>query len=996
MKISLKTYLIVLILLATIPLVVLNVSYIAQLAESEERHIENALSQTLEDGNRMLNYLLNSSLNLLSQIVQEKLPIESFVEPFKDRYASAGMVNENGDVIESFPYTPFQVNVSDREWFKQIRSLKGTIVGGYLVERVSNRPGLIVARAIDRSDGGFGGAVFVVINQMELQRSLSSLKLPSKAVATIRDANGLILARNIESEKWVGKELPDADIFRAISIEAENKLLRARGVDQIERMYVYSFIGIGDKSQGGIYFTIGVPVNEILKPLYKNLLKTAFIVILTIAFVVVCMFIFSRRFITEPVNELKRAAISFSKGLSVKISPSSSWPYELRDFAIVFNNMEEKILEHQHNLETLIDQIPGVLYRAIVDSPISYVFVSSKIKDFTDFDVTEVSVEKPFPWFDLILPEDRDRVVSALRHFVEGSETTFRAEYRVVDRFGVVRWIRDEGLKVNWRGVQTIQGIWRDVSWRVKSEQEIKLLKSAIEEASDGYAILKDSRNIIWTNMAFLRMVNCDEVFPRNDLVEIMEPIVKLDPYGIDFLEAVKEGREWKGQLRVFTEGMQKELIFDVSFSSISRETGKEDSVKLLFLKDVTEEVLLQRQLFVAQKMESLGTLVTGIAHDFNNILMIILGYTELAMMELSGENRVKTFLEEVFQAGQRAKNLVGNILSFARETPQERIPISLSTIVKENIKFLQQLVPAGVKLVSKIDISAGDNDTVLASPVEIQQLLMNLVVNAVQAMDNRGTISVCLSKCELEQHHANHLGLPYSPNGYLKLSVKDTGCGIDPSIIHRIFDPYFTTKPPGKGTGMGLTIVYRIVKNMNGIINVESKPGSGTVFRMFFPVCDLQTISKGYVGEKFSEIIETPLSHRRPLRLLVVDDEEAILRILKLELEQKGFLVTTFSDPERALKQFCETPFYFDAAIFDHQMPKISGLELARQVFNIRSGFPVIILAGFLDERVEKEAKALGVFAVLSKPASSGEIFAVLMSCEETAAPEESIQDRL
>ncbi|MCX7823848.1 MAG: ATP-binding protein [Syntrophobacterales bacterium] len=994
MKFSLRLYLVILMFLIAVPLIAINFFSIVQLAEAEKNRAEGILLSILDEAEKNLDNLVRNSMDILSQIIQRNASPETLIKPFKSRYSSVGIVDERGLLIESSPPSSNQIDVSDRAWFRRVSSSRGTVIGHYLIERITGKPGLIVAKSIDSPDESFRGAGFIVINQAELQAVLTGLRLPEGAVATIRDTEGLVLARTIEPEKWVGKKLPETQIFQALYGKTDKGILRLRGIDGVERIYAYGFVGY-DMERGGLYITIGVPVEKVFEPVRKHTLSVILITIGVIGFAELVAILFANRFIIAPMRELKRVTQIFSENFETRVRPSSSWPSEFIELALAFEVMEDKVVEHQNDLKLLIEQIPGVLYRATMD--LSYIFVSSRIQDLVG---PEVPIEKPFRWFDFIHEEDRLRVREELNRFVVGEGMVFRSEYRVISKWGVVRWVRDEAVKISLRNGYIIQGIWRDISWRVKSEEEVSLLRSAIEEIPDGFALIGEGGNCLWANMAFLRMLNCSDLTSCGSLKELITPLICLDNQGISFLRALEEGKPWNGRIRVIPNSSRREHVWDVTFFTLTGRISR--SSKLFLIRDVTDEFHLQTQLFVSQKMEALGTLATGIAHDFNNILMIILGYAELAIMKLSkGEmdvEKARSFMEEVFLAGQRAKRLVEQILSFARTSPRERMPVSLSVLVKENIKFIQHLIPAEIELISNIEIASGENDTVTASPMEFQQLMINLIINAVQAMEKQGgVITISLKKCNIDEDQAKQLGLPPSENGYLKFLVKDTGCGIDPSIIHRIFDPYFTTKPPGKGTGMGLAIVYNVVKNMNGIIQVESEPGRGSVFRMIFPLCRSETPVRELEDRDLTESGDgLPLSYKRPTRILIVDNEEAILKVLKLELEEKGFYVTAFSDPKRALKVFYEAPFQFDAAIIDYRMSNMNGIELSKQIFNMRPDFPVIILTGFPDEHVELEAKTLGIRGVLGKPASIGEILSILKSCEETKVHETPSQDLL
>ena len=1003
MKNSIKLSIVMMVTLIALPFLALNASILVQMMDEEKKYAEDKLFRSLEDGERDFKSLIDSASELLSQIaeaVKGESPAEMerifglLIEPFKERYASAGFVDEKGLVVKTFPPASSFIDVSDRPWFQKVQNLKSTIVGHYLVERVTGRPGLVIAQAVEKPDGSFGGAVFVVIHCFQLQNILKSLVLPADAVATIRDSEGLVLARTVDPEKWIGKQLPEADIFQKISTRTDRGAVRARGVDGIERIYVYSFLGSA-LERGGVYLSIGIPTEKVFEAVNQQALTRGSIAVGISLFAVVCGWIFAKRFILTPVEEIKKAMEEFALGSRARISVPSAWPSELKSLAVVFNSMGDKLAESfrkyeesQSDLRRLIEQIPGVLYRAETDSPVSYVFVSSRLRELLGMDET---IEYPFPWLDFVHAQDRERVLYELEEFTKHSgNTQFRSEYRIVDKAGNVKWIRDEAVKIYSDGKLMIQGIWRDISWRVRSDREMRVLKEALDKSSDGFAIVGNRGNILWANRSFLMMVECPEIQLCEDIKNVLLPIVALDQTGIDFLKAIEERRSWRGRIRAFPKPEKEASVWDVSVSLVTE--GDETRRRLLFLRDVTKEVNLQNQLFIAQKMESLGMLATGIAHDFNNILMVILGYAELALMNLPEEHPLKPFLEEIFQAGNRAKHLVDGILGFARGTPQDKVPISLSVLVKENIKFLKQLIPSNIDLVSKIEVPAGENDIVLASPTEFQQVLMNLVVNAVQAIEDQGTITISLKRCLAEDGMPS--GLETRKGSYMKLCVSDTGCGIDPSIVHRIFDPCFTTKPPGTGTGMGLTIVYNAVKNMGGVINVESKPGKGTTFKIFLPVLDKEAgeVHEEAEKEEIKAAGGTPGVHHHLLRLLVVDDDEALLKMLKIELEMEKFHVTAFSSAVEALKNFAETPFSFDVAIVDYRMPEMTGLELARQFLSIRPDFPVVMMTGYLDERLTKEANTLGVRSVMAKPISLGELVSVLQAFEVSERAHEGL----
>ena len=368
--------------------------------------------------------------------------------------------------------------------------------------------------------------------------------------------------------------------------------------------------------------------------------------------------------------------------------------------------------------------------------------------------------------------------------------------------------------------------------------------------------------------------------------------------------------------------------------------------------QDEEEKARLEKQLQQAQKMEAIGTLAGGIAHDFNNILAAVIGYTELAIMKAPKESLVHNDLREIFKAGTRAKDLVKQILTFSRQDEQELKPIQVKPIVKEALKLLRASLPTTIDI--RQDVQS--DSIVLANPTHIHQILMNLCTNAGHAMQEKGGIlEVSLEDIELDARYAELL-----PGTYLKLTVSDTGIGMDASTIKRIFDPYYTTKEKGKGTGMGLAMVHGIVKSCGGKINVYSEPGNGSTFHVYLPV------------KKGDANVEGPVEVSLPTgteRILFVDDEQPLAYLGKLVLEGLGYKVVTRTSSIEALEAFRARPDSFDLVITDMTMPNMTGDKLAVEIMKIRPDVPVILCTGFSPAITGEKAKALGIQAFLEKP---------------------------
>jgi PAS domain S-box-containing protein len=381
-----------------------------------------------------------------------------------------------------------------------------------------------------------------------------------------------------------------------------------------------------------------------------------------------------------------------------------------------------------------------------------------------------------------------------------------------------------------------------------------------------------------------------------------------------------------------------------------------------------TEKEKLETQLRQAQKMEAIGTLAGGIAHDFNNLLSPIIGYSELILQERTADNTVTKYIQDILAAANRAKELVKQILTFSRRSEHKLAPLMVQPVIKEALKLLRSSIPSSIEIQQNINPECG---AVLADPVQIHQIIMNLCTNAYQAIaGHSGIISVSLAPIVLAQADiASKVGL--QTGHYLKLVVEDSGEGIDPESLKRIFEPYFTTKEKGKGTGLGLAVVHGIVKNYGGEINVYSEPGKGTRFNIYLPV-----VSKETPQEK--ERLEKPLQTGTE-KLLLVDDEAQITQLGQIFLETLGYQVTSCNDPTEALSLFCNEPNRFDLVITDMTMPKMTGALLSQKLLTVRKDLPIIMCTGFSETMDEQTAKQFGIRAFLMKPVSSHDLAATI-----------------
>lgn len=402
-----------------------------------------------------------------------------------------------------------------------------------------------------------------------------------------------------------------------------------------------------------------------------------------------------------------------------------------------------------------------------------------------------------------------------------------------------------------------------------------------------------------------------------------------------------------------------KRIHVSLTVSAVKNEFGFIIGASVIS-RDITRKVKLEAQLQQAQKRQVIGTLAAGIAHDFNNILFPLIGYTEMTLDQLPEESTGYRNLTRVLLAAERAKKLAQHILAFSRESQLERMPLQIHLIVKEVLKLMRASLPTTIRIQQNIK----NCGSILADPSQIHQIVMNLCTNAYHAMEeNGGVLRIDLSEVEIgeEDYIGMHSGT------YVQLTVSDSGHGMEPYLFDKIFDPYFTTKPTGKGTGLGLFVVQSIVKDYGGEIKVYSEMNKGTIFHVYFP----KNIHE-------SEDRKT-LPASRPLkgneRILVVDDEEQIVIMMKQMLEDLGYRVTGLTSSLEALKLFRAHPGGYDLVITDQTMPNLVGAQLAKRMMEIREDIPVLLCSGFSEDIHGDAVKNIGIRKFVMKPVIKKEL---------------------
>ncbi len=502
------------------------------------------------------------------------------------------------------------------------------------------------------------------------------------------------------------------------------------------------------------------------------------------------------------------------------------------------------------------------------------------------------------------------------------------------------------------------------VSQRTKElEESRRRFRDLFEHSSSGVAIFRpvdEGRNFIFEDIN--KAVETIEHVKRENVVgkRVTEVFPGVEDFGLleVFRKVAKSGESARHPLRLYTddrlEGWRENSVYKLPSGEIVAIYDDLTAQKQAEMEKNT----MERQLHQARKMEAIGVLAGGIAHDFNNILGIILGNAELAINDVPAWSPSAQNLEEIRTASLRARDVIRQLLSFSRKTEPKKQPVSVIPLIKESLSLMRASIPADIVIEQALSENCG---AIVADPTQIHQVIINLCTNAAHAMEGTGgTLHVSAERIQINGSKADPF--PSAAHGaYLQLTVIDTGKGMSPDIKRRIFDPYFTTRDVGKGSGMGLAVVHGIVKNHGGAIAIESEPGKGSTFKILFPAADPDC--------KVEEAKPNPVITGGNERILIVDDETALLEMIESFLIRHGYIVKATNDPATALDLFSASPEEFDLVITDMTMPNINGVELSKKINLIQPEVPVILCSGYSDAINAEKAIEMGIRSYVEKP---------------------------
>jgi PAS domain S-box-containing protein len=693
-------------------------------------------------------------------------------------------------------------------------------------------------------------------------------------------------------------------------------------------------------------------------------LMLAFDAVITILTFTIALLWAFNRYLRKPLASLSSATkeVTMENLNSFKVKSGASGHNELTALADSFNDMitslsrskaereqaEIKLNQSEEKFRTLFDQAADTIFllKPSPDGPPIIADVNPSGAELHGYTPSEL-IGQPVTIIDPFISSEE--IGSRIERLESGEVIHFQAQH--VHKNGEYLWLEVSCKLIETGGEHFYLSAERDITERKKDEQARILLQSAITQAAEAIVITDPKGAIQYVNPAFEKITG----YPQKEVIGNNPRVLKSDEHDNAFYHelwaVITAGRTWSGR---FVNKRKDDTVYteEATISPVHNAAGEITNF-VAVKRDISEEIALEKQLRLAQKLEVIGTLANGIAHDFNNILAPIIGYSYL-MQEQKGRDKNDTErLAIIMSSAQRAKELVEQILNFSRQAEGDLRPLQLKTQIEETAALLRASIPTSIDICLNLQ-----EQLVLASPSYIHQIVLNLCTNAAHAMQNTGgKLTISLTQIELEA--ANLKLLP--PGYYAQLTIADTGSGIAPDVLPHIFDPFFTTKNVGEGSGIGLATVQRIASSLGGHLSVESQIGHGSIFYLLLPILQMKKPEQKQITP-----LNLPTGNKH---LLLVDDEELLVQIGTEFLQGLGYQVTALTSSTEALKTIEHQPEEFDLLITDLIMPDLTGIDLAQKVHQIRPDLPIILCTGHKESVPEQSLGEVNLLNVIQKP---------------------------
>jgi PAS domain S-box-containing protein len=826
--------------------------------------------------------------------------------------------------------------------------------------RTTRDVGITASMGIDPGKNGFPGVIGADVMLKNLSRSLSGLKSGNADLSiNLVSPRGEILASS-EADNFLRILRKGSNEIPRISDDGFQDLSEAFRVFEREGSDFLSFASSGKSFYAlrrpfsftrdqQFYLVLTVPQQSLLS-FFGSANKIR--VLLYMVMVAASGYFFASRYLT-PLRKLTRAVRTFGTD-GYKPPSHGNRKDEVGLLVSEFCGMADNLSAKQRDLTSLINNVPGIVYRGYRDG--SFSFIGSEVEPVTGYP-PDTFTSGAMKWKELIHPDDLEQVKDAFRKAEKEKADTLRVEYRIRNKEGADRWIADRRqLVFDAEGkFSFIDGLLLDITDQKRSEEVRTRLGMAVDQAAEAIIITDTEGKIEYVNPSFERITGYPQVETVGRNMRFLTSGQQDEMFYRKMWETISRGEVWRGRLINEKKGGTSYEAESV-ISPVRNASGKIINF-VAGIRDITRDVMQQEQLQAAQRMESVGTLAGGIAHDFNNALTGIVGFGELLRMRMAGDEQALHDLDEILRCAERASTLTRQLLTFARRQVIDPVNLNLNVSVAGLMKFIGKVVGEHIEVITSL---AKDVPTIHADRGQLEQVVMNLCLNARDAMPEGGRLVVETGDVYLEDEYVRKN--PYMRTGrYAVLTVSDTGIGMDEKTRERVFDPFFTTKGPDRGTGLGLAMVYGIVKQHDGFIQLRSEPGKGTAFKAYFPAIESQPDAVPAIRR--DEIVRGGTE-----TILLAEDEEVLRVLAERILTGLGYTVLAARNGEEAIEIFRRNKGIV-LAVLDVVMPRKGGKEAFDEMHKQDPLLKVIFMSGYSADTIHDSFVLIAGTPLLQKP---------------------------
>ena len=885
-------------------------------------------------------------------------------------FTTLGLRDLQGNIVCSYIQNPIrQLNTREFPWFEEgLRNGKFTAGNAFRGRQVGRWVAVLTHPVRDEA-GAVVGLLALPVDLLKLGEQVLG-SVPANTTVTVTDRQRVILLRSADAAAFVGTAAPPQAY--AATRDLQEGFVSTKGPDGVQRLYTFMTIpGIEWRVVAGIAETEAYAD-------YRDTRRRTLGIGLGVLLLALWLAWRIGGATVRPIAGLAAVAERVATGDSAARA-SVTGPSEVRAVAEVFNRMldardgsEAALRASEENLAITLQSIGDAVIATDSDGRITRMNpVAERLTGWTLASATGRPLAEVFRIFDSLT---RLPAQDPVRRVLERGEVVSLSNHTaLLARDDVEYQIADSAAPIRDRqgAIAGVVLVFADVTEQYRARQALhdseRRLRALIDTEPECVKVVDRAGNLLEMNTAGLIMLEADslQTVQRQALLDYIVPEAR--PAFIALHHRVMNGEA--GTLEFEVIGLKGTRRWLETHAAPMRDaTGRIDTL-LGITRDITERkrgekerASLEAQLRESQKMEAIGTLAGGIAHDFNNIIGTILGNVELARDDAGAKPGLQQSLAEIRKAGMRARDLVQQILSFSRRQPTALKLIEPGTVAAEVVQLLRSTLPARVEVEAKV---APDTGNILADTTQIEQVLLNLCVNAEQAMAGRpGRIDIDVRTVVLDAVASRTASDQLAPGSYVVISVSDTGDGMDPATRERIFEPFFTTKPVGEGTGLGLAVAHGIVRAHQGAIAVASEPGKGSRFDVYLPTAEGMIAAPAPAPA--APVPRATAGQGR--HVLYIDDDESLVLLVTRLLQRRGYRVSGHVDPAAALAELKTDPAHFDLVVTDYNMPRISGLDVAREVREVRPDLPVVIASGFITDELQVQASVAGVRSVIFK----------------------------